>query len=359
MSCLIDIYEYINSRDVRSYLRELDYQFTTPEAALIIYYCEHITLQQKFELWTRIIREMPDCSLEGTWCRKPIDSFHEFLLEYIGIQKKKIELSFMENDKAIYEYYVEYSNNIGAEKSIFTMQNLNFNVWDSKEMFEKDLQKSLKNGFEIKWIYRICFWKRWTNNSTATIEMNSNMEIMKIDSPHNTKRARCDSWENNLLTKEEFEIDDMFEMMYFYFPTPFKKGDILCDYKTAACAMGNAINLNDLYGKENVFVLAETIKRDHQSFDGADVDYFPYGYYFQFYNRFEYLKKDCIYINYLNLERLKVLPNDKGILLNTLGECLKGDLGKEEFINLYNKYLEDSCNSKLYSSDWVYQIKGR
>ena len=51
--------------------------------------------------------------------------------------------------------------------------------------------------------------------------------------------------------------------------------------------------------------------------------------------------------------------DDKGILLNLLGKYFKGDVKKEKFINLYNKYLEESCNSELYSGDWIYQIKDK
>ena len=60
----MNIYNFINSKDVRKYLQDIDYQFTTPEAAFVVYWCKHATLDKKIEAWQEIIETMPDCSME-------------------------------------------------------------------------------------------------------------------------------------------------------------------------------------------------------------------------------------------------------------------------------------------------------
>ena len=60
----MDIYNFINSKDIQEYLRGINYTFTTPEAAFLVYMCKHVTLEEKFQAWFEIIRTMPDSELE-------------------------------------------------------------------------------------------------------------------------------------------------------------------------------------------------------------------------------------------------------------------------------------------------------
>lgn len=57
------IYEFINSRDVRKYLLEINYQFTTPEAAFVVYWSKK-PVKDKIRAWEEIIRTMPDCVVQ-------------------------------------------------------------------------------------------------------------------------------------------------------------------------------------------------------------------------------------------------------------------------------------------------------
>lgn len=43
----MDIIRFINSRDIREYLRKCDYQFTALEAAWLIYRCRSATIKEK------------------------------------------------------------------------------------------------------------------------------------------------------------------------------------------------------------------------------------------------------------------------------------------------------------------------
>jgi len=82
----MDIFRFINSKDIRSYLKEINYEFTSVEAAWLVWQCESITLQEKHNAWQEIIDTMPDCAVESNqrFHFEGIESFHSFLKEFIN-----------------------------------------------------------------------------------------------------------------------------------------------------------------------------------------------------------------------------------------------------------------------------------
>ena len=71
----MNILRFINSKDIRRHLRELQYQFTVPEAAFLIYMSRSASLKEKFDAWQEIINTMPDCSMEERFNMKAIPIF--------------------------------------------------------------------------------------------------------------------------------------------------------------------------------------------------------------------------------------------------------------------------------------------
>ncbi|MBO4396506.1 MAG: hypothetical protein J5819_09200 [Eubacterium sp.] len=53
-----EICEYVNSKDIRQHLMEIGYEFSSIEAAWLVYQCESKTLEGKWEVWEDIIRSM-------------------------------------------------------------------------------------------------------------------------------------------------------------------------------------------------------------------------------------------------------------------------------------------------------------
>jgi len=107
----MNLYNFINSKDMRNYLQEIQYQFTTSEAAFIVYWCKHATLDKKIEAWNEIIKTMPDCSMERRLNMMQIDSFHAFLKDYIALQKQDIQ-NFYTDDGYIYRYEYYKTENL-------------------------------------------------------------------------------------------------------------------------------------------------------------------------------------------------------------------------------------------------------
>lgn len=82
----LDIYRFMNSKDVAGYLRETDYELNAMEAAYLVEICDNATLDEKVEAWRWIIETMPDCAMAHCHDIEKCDSVHAFLLDYIDLQ---------------------------------------------------------------------------------------------------------------------------------------------------------------------------------------------------------------------------------------------------------------------------------
>ena len=213
----MDVYRFINSKDVREYLRETGYPFTTHEAAFVVYWCSNATLQEKMDAWQEIINTMPDGSVNRRRGYMRIPSLHKKISEYMDSLKKNIE-RFVSGNGCIYGY--EYHETLGKDKTHWIN---GYDGWsggnscfftDYQTCIENCKQKTLKNG-NIDKIRVYQYLLNSQEEKVKTILLNRNMEILHMDV----------TYEN----EQELDLDDMFEMACFDFPTPFRRGDILVD----------------------------------------------------------------------------------------------------------------------------------
>ena len=73
-----DFVEFINSEDVKQYVRETGYQLSSQEAAFVVWQSKNTPLEERFAAWKEIIETMPDSSFVGygnfnfeTWQMEP------------------------------------------------------------------------------------------------------------------------------------------------------------------------------------------------------------------------------------------------------------------------------------------------
>ena len=92
-----DFVEYINSEDVKKYVRETGYQLSSQEAAFVVWQSKNTPLEERFAAWEEIIETMPDSSFVGygnfnfeKWKMEPapVYGLHDFLRQYIQRQKE-------------------------------------------------------------------------------------------------------------------------------------------------------------------------------------------------------------------------------------------------------------------------------
>ena len=93
---------FINSKDIRDYLRQIGYSFIAPEAAFLVWQCRSATLKEKITAWREIIETMPDCSLTRRE-KEPIGNCHDFLRRHITSQETLLK-EFPNGKNCVYRY---------------------------------------------------------------------------------------------------------------------------------------------------------------------------------------------------------------------------------------------------------------
>lgn len=93
----MNTYEFINSKDISEYLKEIDYQFSAYEMAYLIYQSERTTIAQKLEALETIFEEMPDCLPSCIPSDQATTSTHDLIARYVELTKKRLK-SFPKSD---------------------------------------------------------------------------------------------------------------------------------------------------------------------------------------------------------------------------------------------------------------------
>ena len=211
----MDIYQFIDSRDIRNYLQDIKYKFTVPETAFLIYMSRRATLNEKLDAWQEIIDTMPDCSMGERINMVEIPSFRKFLTEYIALLKKLLDI-FYKSEKAVYTYsfYEKEGNWVGSvgkfewveEGKVFS---------DFHTAFSHVKKNYLDESFKkLRFTKQYFFDAEDESEKRLTLEMNHDLKILSIN-------------EQGILNDSKIDLFLAFEGMWFAFPTPFRRGDIL------------------------------------------------------------------------------------------------------------------------------------
>ena len=200
----MNIYNIVNSISVGKHLENINYKFSTLETAFLIYYSKRITLKEKHALWNELISTMTDTSIEKRPNTIPQDSLHEYLKRYMSVENSIIDRFYVTEKDTFYTYDF-YCN---GDRSWCDNHGLYRSIDDCLKALEED------SDFDIK---HIKLSKKYieADGSCVDIYMNSAREIISVD-------------ENRTLTEEDSDIYyGVFEGLWFDFPLPFKKGDII------------------------------------------------------------------------------------------------------------------------------------
>ena len=79
----MNLYRFINSKDIRTHLEQMGSEFNSLEAAWLIYQCRTASIEEKHKAWEELIATMPDCRVEDRDYFVRRDSLHEFLKDYM------------------------------------------------------------------------------------------------------------------------------------------------------------------------------------------------------------------------------------------------------------------------------------
>lgn len=208
----MDILRFVNSKDIRKHFETIGYEFNSLETAWLIYQCRDATIDEKHKAWTELIETMPDCKIEKRMNTVPQESLHAFLKSYMELEKK-------------------YLNEFYDEKHADT--------FDDDKPFVFKFEYFYKDGSKYDWdtIFS-CF------DALYETIMEPEDDVISIKCTK-MQLDRLNTWQVAYITPSfdilrfdpgRIENDDeediywgVFEGLWFDFPTPFHKGDIVWD----------------------------------------------------------------------------------------------------------------------------------
>lgn len=303
---MFDIYEFINSKDIRQYCEEIGHTFTAYESAFLIYKSYNHTLQEKCAAWNELIEIMSDVEIEKRHNCPHYDSLHNFLKQYMNLNNRLLDDFFDEEENYVYRFDILYrpqSYYCGCDGDTVIYHGYEEGTYVYKSFFD---------GF-----------KDHTFNSEKIEDvLNFSVLKMKIRSIHseNGKEIRIRINQEgkplevvdvkNILTEEEEDLLAAFDGMWINVPTPFQKGNIVFTNYQKKGIPAEPFVLTQLCTDKDNERDCKRIQKLLKKGDSSDMT--AYGYRID--NNNEFLYYECDH-DYLNLEyyrgnlngRLKIL----------------------------------------------------
>lgn len=257
----MDILQFINSKDVRNYLKKINYNFTAPEAAWLIYRSKNHTVYEKLGAYEQFMKEYQDCKVEVANI-PTLDSLFEYLKEYIENCKKAID---------------EFSQpgGIYSIKVCFRDRDTNYEV---KYLFDNFTAVKEQCKSEMQWNYiedAVSF--------VISKHFPKNKAVKNIKYPVQIVLRANDL---EIIDIDILNMFDIFRELAFDFPVPFKAGDIVFNkysYQEPVvfCSVGHfpqskssRINGNVLDMTYNcIAVIDDSLQKDFD-FNYMDLEYY-------------------------------------------------------------------------------------
>lgn len=213
----MDIYSFVNSKDISEYLRKIEYSFNSLEAAWLIYTSHNLSYEKKKAAWLELIETMPDCEVPKRNNCAGWDSLHEMLRQYMEVVDKELS-DFYKNDsskKYVYMYSYLYKGDKSWTEEYETIYVSLEACCDAlrEDIADMDVTYSSQSTGVLK--YRLKKQSLVDTQIVAELEFNGNGDFEGI-MRHNPGNEEIDKI-----------LNYSFEGLWFDFPTPFKKGDIV------------------------------------------------------------------------------------------------------------------------------------
>ena len=340
-----DPLDFIDSDDIRSYLKNIGYKPGLLESAFFIYQSKIKTIKEKHQAWTELIQNTDDLILDEKVGKRWANtdrrtslvygkSAHELIRKHMDDEKTILEFLRSDTENTVYVSHFESwltGHGVGEIPS-FSVDEAKIYFSSFDEANNYCLKMAKKEPEDITG-YRISkyfiSYAGDEHDKYVRASFNQNGEAVSVDmffypldsAPEPLRR---------LLYEKEHGIDatvDFFENMWFDIPIPFKEGDIVC-----AKPYG--------WGMERYpFVLRYTVpwgmkrrvlegKEYREGSDSSDMNASGWTIGFGDYKDEIY---DDVMADYLNLEYYREEYRGKERLLPLLAEMIKGNLDIWEY----------------------------
>ena len=334
---MIDTASFLNSKDIAEYWYKIGWNsYCTPlQSAYIVWQNHTKTLEEKHAAWREILGTMPDCPVAIGHRKTNMDisdvlagSLHEFLQAFMRLQNQLIGRFYQKGDHAVYRYRVLYEGDEDWSKDHW--------LYDTAEECFADV-----NADEdlIPSIVCIQLTKQWIGeNRTITLSVKTDRAVMDIDA------QELNEAENNLL--------QAFEWMWFDFPTPFGKGDIVVSKYSPwgwnlyadepfvlmlLCSWGsNEYKINGIPEKMGCYKTADGFREYHRE-NGDGTDMTAHGY---FQNEDGSIYYECMH-HYLDLEYYREEPQGTRRILKAFSSFEKEEIDSDLLAIAYYTIMEE------------------
>ena len=307
----MDISSFVNSRDIKKYHRDIGYKYNALEAAWLVSQCHGKTLEEKHQAWHWIIDNMPDMEIAncGRWVSEKGDTVHKVLADYMEMEKAFIE-RFKDASGGWLYTYKSYCRSLGNGRSSYD--------WEG---FFTSFDNCLKDAYETI---------EAEDSDIVVIERQLPDEGYKagdvvVDLFGRIQSVTTDySKEDN---ENRYYLGHFFDELWFDFPVPFKRGDIVYIKNKYHPDEHTPIVLDSIL-VPSVGDKEEFIKKRREHGDTSDMDIWGYAADVEWCNGYNGIYNDTWW-NYMDAEYYREELTGFNRLLKPISNWLKGELGDD------------------------------
>lgn len=311
----MDIYQFIDSKDIREHCRKLGHRFNTVESAYLVWQSRNTSLAEKHEAWREIIDTMPD--MEWSHAGEDWGSIHRCIERYMELEDRMVE-DFYQTDETIrFE-----EGTLGSGDKKFTSVEELLKAKKSGKLKLIDGYKALEKPFEILFgnSFEVCKRKRRSQGPDLATARFSKDTFALV-----SVTGRDDA-----LSEEEWQFRGIFNRMWVYIPTPFQTGDIV------VAPDGPAVLYDWMLVPEN----KEYIQRMEREGDQSDM-YIPIMFMDRgISSKFDYAVA-CSQAFYLRLEYYRQELPPEHSFITALSSYCAGELELPKLLSAYYLYKEE------------------
>ncbi len=308
----MNIYDLLNSSSIAEHWKKIDYKPDSLESAWIVYNNMKLGFNEKCKCWEEIINTMPDREI----IRRPncphYDSLHDFLNRFMALSRRFLDWFYTNTDCV---YTIDYE-------------------WRFDPVFSSvDSLKEYIKAEDCEEIERFVIKKISVDDYSkypAKIIVNREFEFI-----------RPERWDYGAFPCNEDEYDMLvaFEGMWFDFPVPFKRGDVIyCPYYK--CGIGTAEDYTDLFVVLDIVpkCLSEKVKKWFFEGKNGDTTDMSFGGYTQWRDGTVYRESFC---NYMDFEFYNGEFEGAQRIIKALSNYEKGLINDELLMHAYHQILSE------------------
>jgi hypothetical protein len=305
----MNIYDFVDSRDIAEYWQKIDYKCTPLECAYLIHKSLTATLESKWSAWQEIIDTMPDSIIpERRWLKE--QSLHHLIKREMAFQKLIVD-EFNDETNSVYTFCMYSDGEYSDCRRVYKTKASCFE--GIKEYLEDETITKIRVRKQVidcpdKFVFV------YFNRDLRPIEVYG-VDFNKVDNPPENK-----------------DDDIGFEGLWLSFPTPFKRGDIVVDKDFGNIAVldcmatwtSEEMKANGMTGDDKYFAGEDRVLALHKK-DGDETDMCSGGYFYDSEYGFDHDHID----NYLNIEYVRDELKGTDRVLIALSNYIKGKIDIE------------------------------